>query len=232
MLKSLFSLFVATVLCTNVRAQVIINEIHYHPVEVPNFDAAGNPTYSVTGGAADFTDDVHEFVEIRNAGVAAVDVSGWKLSGGIGFTIPASTSIPAGGYKVIAKNPARIQTVYGTAGVLGPFVGKLSNKDDTVRLKNAADATIDSVSLMAPRACAWMGRELALGNHVDHVKPAIQRTPRRVQLVLLSQTLRLPRNQLQHGPSDAPIPMATLLCSPAPSTLLPHEFAHQARWLH
>lgn len=75
-----------------------------------------------------------------------MDVSGWKISGGIDFTIPVSTSIPAGGYKVIAKTPAGIQTVYGITGVLGPFVESLSNKDDTVRLKDAANNIIDSVS--------------------------------------------------------------------------------------
>ena len=68
MLRILLSLLVAACLCPAVCAQVVINGIHYHPPELPNFDATGNPTFRSTGGTADFTDDVHEFIEIRNAG--------------------------------------------------------------------------------------------------------------------------------------------------------------------
>jgi hypothetical protein len=120
-------------------AQVIINEIHYHPVENPAFDAAGNPVL-------DLTKDVHEFVELHNAGSAAVDLSGWELSGGISFNFPAGTTVPAGGYRVVAKNPARLQTVYGLTGVLGPYSSGLSNKADTVKLKDGAGSAVDSVS--------------------------------------------------------------------------------------
>ena len=209
MLRILPSLIVAAMLCAEVRAQVVINEIHYHPVEVPNFDANGNPTFSVTGGAADFTDDVHEFVEIRNAGAAAVDVSGWKISGGIDFTIPASTSIPAGGYKVIAKNPARIQTVYGIAGVLGPFVGALSNKSDTVRLKDAADNIIDSVSYS--RAFPWPTSADALGAGDDFTllnSATYQYKGRSLQRVSVSAISNDSANWLASPLSPGPTPGA------------------------
>ena len=64
-------------------AQVVINEIHYHPVENSHFDANGNPTFSDTGLPADLSSDVHEFVEIYNAGAGAVDLSGWQFSSGV-----------------------------------------------------------------------------------------------------------------------------------------------------
>src|SRR6187455_3321189 len=94
--------------------QVVISEIHYHPVEEPVFNADGTP-------ALNLTDDVHEFIELQNAGAVAVDIGGWSLRGGADFFIPAGTSIPAGGFRVIAKNPARIQAVYSLAAgsVLG-----------------------------------------------------------------------------------------------------------------
>ena len=122
-------------------AQVVISEIHYHPVEEPAFDstAAYNPVL-------DLSEDVHEFVEIQNIGTAAVDLSGWTLSGAVDYTFPAGTSIVAGGFKVIAKNPARIQTVYAISGVLGAFIGKLSNSGASVRIKDAANTTVDAVT--------------------------------------------------------------------------------------
>ena len=126
-------------LAVPVSAQVVFSEIHYHPVEEEAFNADGTP-------ALDLTDDIHEFVEIQNTGAANLDLSGWALTGAIDFTFPARTTIAAGGFKVIAKNPARIQTVYSVAGVLGPYAGKLGNGGDTVRVKDAAATTIDAVT--------------------------------------------------------------------------------------
>jgi hypothetical protein len=126
---------------TGASAQVVVSEIHYHPLEEAAFDgtASFNPVL-------DLSEDVHEFVEIHNSGSDAVDLGGWRLSGGIGYVFPPGTSIPAGGFKVVAKSVSRLQTVYGIGGVLGPYSGKLSNAGDTVRLRDAADATVDSVT--------------------------------------------------------------------------------------
>ncbi|MDB6173848.1 MAG: Spore coat protein CotH [Chthoniobacteraceae bacterium] len=129
--------------------QVVINEIHYHPVEKPRFDANGVSVYSDAPTiVADISDDVHEFVELRNAGAASVDIAGWKL-GGVDFTFAAGTSIPPDGYLVIAKNPARIQSVYAITGVLGPYSGKLGNGGDTIELINPSGTIVDSVSYEA-----------------------------------------------------------------------------------
>lgn len=147
-------------------AQVVINEIQYHPVEHPHFDANGNQTYADTGLPSDTSSDVHEFVELQNAGVAAVDLSGWKLAGGIGYTFPAGTTIAAGGYRVIALNPARIASVYGLslATILGPYTGTLSNNGDTVRLEDAGATTIDSVTYLPGFPWAISANALGTGD--------------------------------------------------------------------
>src|SRR5262245_36313619 len=98
--------------CTAVRAQVVINEIHYHPVELPSFDSTGNPVYQGTTTAANLDDDVHEFIELRNAGNSTVLLNGWKLTGGISYDFPGTASLAAGGFLVVAKVPARITAVY------------------------------------------------------------------------------------------------------------------------
>src|SRR5678815_3918981 len=138
--------FLLPLLSVHAGAQVILNEIHYHPVERPAFDASGNPVIQGTTTAADYTDDVHEFIELYNPGATPVNLAGWRLEGGIDFTFPAAASIPAGGYLVVAKNPGRIEAVYSITGVLGPFTGKLGNSGDTVRLVTPTNSVSDAVS--------------------------------------------------------------------------------------
>jgi hypothetical protein len=124
-----------------VPAQIVISEIHYHPVEEPAFNADGTPYLSLTN-------DIHEFVEIQNTGTSAVDVSGWTLGGGISYTFPTNTAIAAGAFRVIAKNPSRLATVYSlnATNVFGPYSGYLGNDSDTVRLLDVSGNTIDAVT--------------------------------------------------------------------------------------
>lgn len=117
---------------TVIQAQsVVINEIHYHPIEVAP-DVAGDA----------------EFVELHNPGGSAVDISGWTLSGYISppFTFPASTSLPGGGYVVVAKN---ITTLQAASGYTAPYqwgTGGLANSTEPVILSNASSTVIDSVT--------------------------------------------------------------------------------------
>lgn len=82
---------------TNARS-VVINEIHYNP-----------PDNTVR----------EEFVELYNPSPTPVDVSLWKLSGGVTFTIPAGSVIPGLGFLVLAQAPATILARYGATSV-GP----------------------------------------------------------------------------------------------------------------
>lgn len=87
---------------------IVINEIMYAPITETTAD---------------------EYVEFYNKSGVAVDVSGWKVSGDVDFTIPATTSIPAGGYLVIAKDPANLvskgHAALNASNCLGPFSGSL-----------------------------------------------------------------------------------------------------------
>ena len=86
------------------HAGVLINEIMYHPVELPAFDAAGDPVL-------DLTEDVHEFIELKNMGSTAVSLAGWRLRGAADYDFPAGASIPAQGFAVVAKFPARVESI-------------------------------------------------------------------------------------------------------------------------
>jgi hypothetical protein len=135
-------------LCSPTQAQsnLFISEIMYHPVELPAFDTNGAPLL-------DLSDDVHEFVELYNAGPASVSLDGWRLTGGITFAFPAGRTIGAGGFVVVAKNPVRLAAIpqYGltTNQILGPYAGRLANEGDTVGLRNARGEVVDSVSYSA-----------------------------------------------------------------------------------
>ena len=125
------------------QGRLLFSEIQYHPVEKALFDDQGEPVL-------DLSEDVHEFVEVHNAGPAAVSLGGWSLGGGIAFDFPAGRSLAPGGFLVIARSPVRLAAVpaYGLAAdeVLGPYVGQLSNGGDTLRLRNPAGQVVDSVS--------------------------------------------------------------------------------------
>ena len=103
---------------------VVFNEIQYHP-------------------AAD--DSTLEFVELYNQNTADVDLSGWRLSGGVDFDFPEGTIIDGQGYLVVAASPASLEAASGISGTLGPYSGRLENSGETLRLRNRNDRIMDQV---------------------------------------------------------------------------------------
>jgi hypothetical protein len=113
------------------RTSLVISEIMYHPMNTRgrfNTNGLGYVTNSL------------EYVELFNSRGEPEDLSGYRLDGSIGYSFPAGTVIPGGGFLVIARSPADIESIYGLPGVLGPFSGNLPNSSGTVRLRNQANA--------------------------------------------------------------------------------------------
>jgi hypothetical protein len=54
-----------------------------------------------------------EFIELYNSNPWPEDVSGYRLSGQVDYTIPAATTIPSQGYLVVAANPPDLQWSLG-----------------------------------------------------------------------------------------------------------------------
>jgi len=106
-------------------AGIVINEIHSDPVD-------SKSRYT-------------EFVELFNPLSTDVNVGGWLLTGGISYTIPANTIIPACGYLVIGENPAHLQTYLSYSGALGPWSGSLRNDGDEIVLRRADLSEADRV---------------------------------------------------------------------------------------
>lgn len=126
-----------------VCGEVVINEIHYHPVEEADFQTNFDPVM-------DLSKDVHEFIELYNTGDSAVSLQGWEFTKGMKFTFPAEASIQAGGFTVVAKNPSRLLDIsqydaLNSSNVLGPWTGGLKNSGERIVLKNSAGLVIDEV---------------------------------------------------------------------------------------
>ncbi len=97
------------------RTSLIISEIMYHP-----------------------TNSVLEFVEIFNSRGEQQDLSGYQLGGSVNYTFPAGTVIPGGGFEVVARSPADLESNYGITGVLGPYTNNLPNNQGMVQLISQA----------------------------------------------------------------------------------------------
>ena len=100
-----------------VDTTTVFNEVMYHPP-----------------GAAET-----EWIELRNEMAVNMDLTGWRITGGVNFTFPANTTIPAGGHVVVAANLGALPGV----GALGPWTGALDNGSETIELKNAIGRVMD-----------------------------------------------------------------------------------------
>jgi hypothetical protein len=116
---------------------IVINEIHYNP---------------------DIKTELLEYVELKNAGVEDVNISGWYFSDGISYQFGPGTIINAGDCIIIAYNPAAIQAKCRGGGwgfppdvqlpphlLFGPFEGSLDNDGEKIELCNAKGEEIDQV---------------------------------------------------------------------------------------
>jgi len=89
-----------------------------------------------------------EFVEITNANSYAVDLSGWIVSGGIDFTLPPGSVVPANGSIYLSPDVRdfRLRGPSPTGGegniVIGNFDGHLSNFAETLTLLDESGAIV------------------------------------------------------------------------------------------
>lgn len=118
------ALVLVACLATSLHAQIVINEIHSDPADktIPE-----------------------EFLELYNAGLDPVDLTGWHLSDGIEFSFPAGTVIGPDEYLVVAEDPATIRSLHGDLPVVGPYEGRLANEGEEVSLWNADLERVDRV---------------------------------------------------------------------------------------
>ncbi|MGC6457853.1 MAG: lamin tail domain-containing protein [Akkermansiaceae bacterium] len=106
-------------------AAVVINEIMYHP--------AGD-------------NDAEEFIELYNASPDEVDLTGWKIRGGVRYDFPTGETLAAGAYLVVAHDPDSVNVKYALEDSLGPFdARRLSNRGENLSLRDALRNVVDEV---------------------------------------------------------------------------------------
>src|SRR5204863_5029732 len=105
---------------------VLISEIMFHPAAIP--EPLGE-----------------EWIELHNPDGVAVNVGGWQITKGVTYTIANGVSIPAGGYLVVAADPAAFTAAHpGFAGVVvGGWTGRLSNSGEQIQLDDALGAKVN-----------------------------------------------------------------------------------------
>lgn len=109
-----------------------ITEVHYHPSD-----------YKL--GADTISGQDLEFLEFRNTGKNAVNLSGLELDSAVSYSFPAGRLLPPGQYYVVASKPARFWDYYGIIPS-GNYSGNLSNAGEEILLKDESDNAIINFS--------------------------------------------------------------------------------------
>ncbi len=123
----------------NLSAEVVINEIMYHPA----------------------SEDIREeYIELFNSGNAPTNITNWRLSGGVNlsfsnaltvvradFVPMTNLTLSPGGCVVVAANLTNFVAKYpGVTNVLGNWQGQLANSRETIELRDATGQRVDVVS--------------------------------------------------------------------------------------
>ena len=90
--------------------------------------------------------DEFEFLEVKNIGVAPLDLTGLAFTRGISFVFTNGTVLGPGQYFVLARNAAQFAAKYPGAPLNGLYTGHLDNNGETITLSTALGVTVFSVT--------------------------------------------------------------------------------------
>ncbi len=105
--------------------KLLVSEIMYNPPDV---------------GAT--TGDNFEFLELKNTGTNALDLSGVTFTVGIVFTFTNGTSLAPGQFFVLGRNASALTNKYPGLIVHGTYAGKLNNGGEQITLTHALGGRI------------------------------------------------------------------------------------------
>ncbi len=131
---------------------------------------SGHVVISQVGYDTPGTDELEEFFDLYNPTGAAIDLSGWTVSDNLGsWTLPAGTSVPAGGFISVARDAGGFAALYGLSPDVEGLSLALGNTGDVLILSDAASTEVDRV--------AWEGFEpgwdmaAATGDAIERADP-------------------------------------------------------------
>jgi hypothetical protein len=95
-----------------------VTELHYHPLSI-----------LIDGDSLDGKD--MEFIEFKNTGDYAINISGMILDSAVSFTVPEATFLPPANFYVLASKPEVFYDIYGLVPS-GNYTGQFSNAGEYV----------------------------------------------------------------------------------------------------
>ena len=104
-----------------------------------------NPLGSSTEEGKERDADAYEFIEIQNVGADDIDLSQAYFEG-ITYVFPSYTTLRAGEVKVLIRDFGAFRERYPTAEFHGIYEGKLSNRGETITLRDVRGSVLASVS--------------------------------------------------------------------------------------
>lgn len=107
--------------------KLVITEVMYNPPALGNL--AGNDL---------------EFLEFKNIGTNALNLSGLTFSAGLTFTFSNNTLLPPGGFLVLARNAAAFNTKYPGVPLGGTYTGQLDNSGENLTLNFSSGSILFS----------------------------------------------------------------------------------------
>lgn len=150
---------------------VIISEIMYHPSSEHVLE---------------------EYIELFNKGAAAVNLNGWRFSGGVQFTFP-NVTLPGGAYLVVAADVPTFSAKYPeVTNVVGGWTGILNNSSEDIDLDDALGNRVDSVEYAdegdwavrqrgrlegTHRGWVWLAEHDGLGKSLELINPNLSNNP-------------------------------------------------------
>lgn len=148
---------------TNYLAQRRVHLYQTHSVEnlgaypaAAGIPPAPSGSPPLTFGTLEFNpasgNQAHEYIELLNANPVVVDISGYRLEGGVAFTFAPGTVVPAVGRVYVSPDQAAFRTrnTGPQAGqslfVVGNYSGQLSARGESLRLLDTRGAVLASIA--------------------------------------------------------------------------------------
>ncbi|MSU34329.1 MAG: hypothetical protein EXS36_04330 [Pedosphaera sp.] len=138
---------------------VVISEIFYDPPD---------PTRA------------EEFIELQNTDSKSIDISEWALDGGVQFLFPAGSTVDAGGFAVVARDPIAFAKRFGFRP-FGPWIGHLRKNGEEIQIRNETGTVVNTMQFGAgfpwPTAARGAGASIELINPIlDNTAPGAWRS--------------------------------------------------------
>ncbi|MEX2186749.1 MAG: LamG-like jellyroll fold domain-containing protein [Pirellulales bacterium] len=109
------------------------------------FGAELTAAESIEAGSG-FAESEEEWIELYNRSTTAVDLSNWMIEDAINYTFPIGTTIAAGEYLVLAKDPVSLAAAHPSIRILGGYSGQLSDGGERITLKDANKNPADTIT--------------------------------------------------------------------------------------